>query len=103
MKILLYLRYTYMNGKVPEKIKLNVITFPMRVDTESNVTLTPIIFRKRMDKPKLKESWLKLRQFDGLFIKASDSWEETFEIDTRIKRHNTEGIIILRFCGESNE
>lgn len=56
MKILLYLRYTYMNGKVPEKIKLNVITFPMRVDTKSNVTSTPIIFRKRMDKPKLKES-----------------------------------------------
>lgn len=54
--------------KSPEK-KLNGITFSVQVDTESDVILILINFWEEIGKLKLKESYLKLREFNDSFIK----------------------------------
>ena len=51
----------------------------MRIDTGSNVTLISKNFWQEMGQPKLKRSYLKLRQFDGSCITTLGQFEIIFE------------------------
>ena len=73
------------HAKSRETVKLNVIKFPMQVDTGRDVTLVPRNFWEKMGKPKLRKCNLNLKQFDGSVIKTLGSFEVIFEIKTRYK------------------
>ena len=47
-----------------EEIKLNDLSFHMKVDTGSNVTLIRRNFVEKMRKQRLRKSYLQLKQFD---------------------------------------
>lgn len=51
----------------------------------NGINLIPISFWEQIGKPKLKKSWLKLRQFDGSFIQSLGCFEGTFETNTRFE------------------
>ena len=60
-------------------VKLNGVPLPMQIDMGSDLTLIPKIFWQEMVWPKLKRSYLKLRQFDGSCITTLVQFETTFE------------------------
>jgi len=73
------------NKKQKLTVKLNEIPFDMQVDTGSDVTLIPKNFWQHMGKPKLKRSYLKLRQFDGSYITALGQFNATFEANSKFE------------------
>lgn len=61
------------------KMKLNGMTFPIQADTTSEVSLIARNFWEQMNKPKLRNNHLKLRQFDGSFITNLGYFNWTFK------------------------
>ena len=51
----------------------------MQVDTGSDIALIPVNFWQDLGKPRLKESVLQLKQFDGTIIKTLGTFDSTSE------------------------